>query len=47
MKCVIKMILFKISLGIVFDGVFFWERGGGYIIFWGLMFDLILCYRSN
>lgn len=26
-------------------GFFFW--GGGYITFWGLMFDLTLRYRSN
>lgn len=45
MKCAIKMILFKISSGIVFDGIFFW--GGGVITFWGLMFDLTLRYRSN
>lgn len=44
MKCAIRMILFKISSGIVFDGFFF---GGGYITFWGLMFDLTLRYISN
>lgn len=43
MKCAIRIILFKISSGIVFD-VFF---GGGYITFWGLMFDLTLRYISN
>lgn len=44
MKCAIRMILFKISSGIVFDVFFFW---GGYITFWGLMFDLTLRYISN
>lgn len=46
MKCAIRMILFKISSGIVFDGFFFF-LGGGYITFWGLMFDLTLRYISN
>lgn len=45
MKCAIRMILFKISSGIVFDGFFFLV--GGYITFWGLMFDLTLRYISN